>query len=243
MTPIATVVTQLLAHTAPIFLLDTCSLLDLFRQDSTRHQPRVAPEEIEAAVKLLRHATCTPLEAHLVVPELVPGEFADHADRIQQEFSGWLAFQDRNLQWLTQAAPCVGVAFTSPVAVRPLALDAAFRGLADGLLARATVLAREQVCLDRAVARLIAKRRPSHKKEIKDSMNLEQCLELSKVLESAAFPRACVFVSSNTNDFADSSTGSRVHPDLQPEFTAASLEYFTSLHAAIGSLQHRGQLP
>jgi len=43
---------------------------------------------------------------HLVVPELVPGEFADHASRIEREFDGWLGFHDENQDWLAEAAPC-----------------------------------------------------------------------------------------------------------------------------------------
>jgi hypothetical protein len=90
---------------------------------------------------------------------------------------------------------------------------------------------------------LIAKRRPSHKKEIKDSMNLEQGLELSRLLRNAAFAPARVFVSSNTNDFAASATSSVVHPDIQGEFAAVGLEYFTSLRATLGALRARGQIP
>lgn len=44
-------------------------------------------------------------------------------------------------------------------------------------------------------------------------------------------------------DYAASATSSVLHPDLQAEFTAAGLEYFTSLRAAVGSLRARGQLP
>ena len=84
----------------------------------------------------------------------------------------------------------------------------------------------------------VAKKRPSHKKEIKDSMSLE----LSRRLENAAFAPARVFVSSNTNDFAASTTSSFVHPDIQDEFAAVGLEYFTSLRAALG-IQAQGRLP
>ena len=103
----------------------------------------------------------------------------------------------------------VGTALPSPSAVQPFGLHAQFRRLANELLARAVVLDRDQTSLDRAIARLIAKRRPSHKKEIKDSMNLEQSLELCSQLRIAGFTRPVVFISSNTNDFAAGSTSSR----------------------------------
>jgi hypothetical protein len=80
-------------------------------------------------------------------------------------------------------------------------------------------------------------------KEMKDSLNREQCLELSTRLRQAGFTRLCVFISSNTNDFAEFPSKTRLHLDLQAEFTAAALEYFTSLEAAVGSLRARGQLP
>jgi hypothetical protein len=242
MIAIADAVTALRVAPAPVLLLDTCTFLDLFRRDD-RKQPRVPADEIRTAAELLPLVTARPAAAHLIVPELIPGEFADHADRIEREFEDWLRLNDKNQNWLAEAALWVGVALPSSPAVHPLGLHVGLRKLADDLLAQAPVLARDQVCLDRAVARLIAKRRPSHQKEIKDSMNLEQCLELSTQLHHAGVGRPRVFVSSNTNDFAEAPTSSRLHPDLQAGFAAAGLEYFPSLRAAVGSLRARGQLP
>jgi hypothetical protein len=115
--------------------------------------------------------------------------------------------------------------------------------LAEELLARATVLDRDQACLDEAVKRLIAKTRPSHNKEMKDSMNLEQVLELSRQLKNQGFSPDRVFISSNTADFAETSSSSKVHPDLEVDFLKAGLKYFTSFRAATGWLRSRGQLP
>jgi hypothetical protein len=92
------------ARPALVLLLDTCSLLDLFRRDSTRQQPRVPASEIRTAAELLQLLTARSDAAHLVVPELVPGEFADHADRIEREFEGWFGFHDDNQNWLAEAA-------------------------------------------------------------------------------------------------------------------------------------------
>jgi hypothetical protein len=161
----------------------------------------------------------------------------------KSDIRNWFGFHDQNQEWLAEASLWVGVAIPTPTLVQPLDLEIALRKLAEDLLAQSTVLARDPICLDRAVARLIAKRRPSHKKEMKDSMNLEQCLELSAQLRDAGFARPRVFVSSNTNDFAETSTSSKLHSDLQAEFGAVSLEYFPSLRAAVGSLRARGQLP
>ncbi|HEX7379862.1 MAG TPA: hypothetical protein VF278_22240 [Pirellulales bacterium] len=201
------------------------------------------PEEIGSAVEIHQCVTERPDTLYLVAPELVPGEYADHADRLEAELGGWLQFHDQNQEWLTATADWLAIAIPAFVPVRPLGIQKSCRELADNLLAKAEVLARDQACLDRAVGRLIAKRRPSHNKEIKDSMNLEQTLELSRRLQHAGFACARVFVSSNTNDFASTAPGATIHPDLQAEFAATGLEYFTSFRSAVGSLRARGQLP
>jgi hypothetical protein len=229
MTSIPAATARFLAQPAPVLIIDTCNFLDLFRRDPTRQQPRVSAEEIRIASALLETVITRPGAVHLVVPELVPGEFADHSDRIEREFDEWLGAHDKNQSWLAAAAPWVGIATPSPSAVQSLGLHAGLRRLARDLLARAVVLDRDQTSLDRAVARLIDKRRPSHKKEIKDSMNLEQSLELCSRLRTSGFAHRAAFISSNTNDYAMSPTTPRLHADLQPEFAAVSLEYFPSL--------------
>ena len=242
MSDIATVAAQIRARPAPVVIIDTCNYLDLFRRDDTNKQPRAVVGEIQTAADLLAVVTATPNTIHLVAPELVPGEFADHADAIARGFGMWLEFHDTNQRWLAEAALWVAVALPQPTEVARLDLHLKFRQLAENLLAKATVLDRDRRCLERAVARLIAKRRPSHKKEMKDSMNLEQSLELSRLLlADPPFPYSRVFVSSNTNDFAEPNSP-KIHVDLQAEFDAASLTYSPSLRAAVGTLRANGQL-
>ena len=88
MTSITAVVAQVIAQPAPVTILDTCNFLDLFRRDTTRQQPRVPAEEIRIASEHLQLVTARPDAVHLVVPELVPGEFADHASRIGTRLRG-----------------------------------------------------------------------------------------------------------------------------------------------------------
>ncbi|HBI41992.1 MAG TPA: hypothetical protein DDY78_03920 [Planctomycetales bacterium] len=229
----------------PVILIDTCSFLDLFRADETTtklsFQPRAPHQEIRAAADLLDLVTVLPNAAHLIVPELIPREYADHANTIQTKFGEWTEFHDRNQGWLVEASLCVALALPVPHTVHPHGLAAMLRALADGLLARARVLDRDQGCLHRAAHRLINKFRPSHRKEMKDSMNLEQCLELSRRLQNAGFPRSRVWVSSNTNDFAQPSSP-QVHSDLQGDFTLAGLKYYTSLRAALAHLRAAGEI-
>ncbi len=73
-------------------------------------------------------------------------------------------------------------------------------------------------------------------------MNLEQCLELSHRLQSAGFVKSRVWVSSNTNDFAQGPTSTQLNSELQGDFTAAGLEYFTSLRGAFYYLRGRAEI-
>ena len=229
----------------PVILIDTCTFLDLFRVDETPtklpFQPSVPHQEIRAAADLLDLLTALPNAAHLIVPELIPREYADHANTIQTKFGEWTEAHDRNQDWLIEASLCVTLALPVPYSVHPHGLAAMLRTLADNLLAKARVLDRDQPCLERAVHRLINKVRPSHRKEMKDSMNVEQCLELSRRLQNVGFPRSRVWVSSNTNDFAQPSS-SLVHTDLQGDFALAGLKYYTSLRAALGHLRAAGEI-
>ncbi len=237
MTPIAQVLAGVLAHPAPLLILDTCNFLDLFRRDDTKHSSRVRPTEILAAVQLLQLRQQLPNAVHLIVPELIPTEYADHASKIVGVIEGWVEFHDRNQEWLAETAKALAIPMPPPTAVRQFGLPAGCRKLADELLTSAVVLARDPGCLDRAVARLVNKRRPSHKKEMKDSMNLEQSLELCRALTAAGFTRGKVFVSSNVNDFAGGASNPSLHTDLRNEFAAVGLDYFTSLEAAIRELR------
>jgi hypothetical protein len=228
------------APPAPVILIDTCSFLDLFRTDESQtkvpYQPRAPHQEIRDAADLLALVNAALGAAHLIVPELVPREYSDHAAAIQAQFGKWTELHDKNQDWLLEASLSVALALPAPHPVHPYDLAALLRGLADNLLAKAQVLERDQACVDRALHRLINKIRPSHRKEVKDSMNLEQCLELSRRPQAAGFTRSRVWVSSNTNDFAQPNS-SHVHADLQGDFAAAGLKFFTSLRAALGRLR------
>lgn len=225
---------------APVILVDTCNFLDIFRSDPAK--PRVPHQEIRAAADLLNLLTARPDAVHLLVPELIPREYTDHANPIQTKFGEWTELHDAKQDWLVESCLSVALALPVPARVHPHGIAARLRSLADALLAKASVLQRDQACLDRAIQRLINKDRPSHKKEMKDSLNLEQCLELSRRLHLAGFAKSRVWVSSNTNDFAQTATSAHLHADLQGDFTAVGLKYFTSLRAALGHLRAAGEI-
>ena len=118
MTPIGQVVADILAHPAPVLILDTCNFLDLFRRDDAKQSPRVPATEILRAVELLLLRQQAPTVVHLIVPELIPTEYADHADRIEGVLKVWVEFHDRNQEWLADTAKTLTIPRTdcdSPV--------------------------------------------------------------------------------------------------------------------------------
>jgi hypothetical protein len=91
---------------------------------------------------------------------------------------------------------------------------------------------------------LIASRLPARKKGTgaKDSVIVEHAIELSNQLRVGGFAQPCVFVSSNTSDFASPSS-TAVHPHLAADFTAAQLSYAISLEHAESILLAAGWTP
>jgi hypothetical protein len=234
MTAIAEAVDLIASAPAPVFILDSCVYLDLFRIRESGERPCGA-EELLAANRFLASIVVSPCRAYLIAPELVPQEFEDNANDVErianrklQQFNDLLESIGEDARSLEEAA----TTFTR----LPEAILAPFRSLARSLLDHAYTLDRDRDCLDRALRRLVEKRRPSHNKEIKDSLNLEQALELSRLLHERPFGPPRIFVSSNTRDFARAD-GRRVHEDLEAEFGEAGLSYSNSLRAAWGSLQ------
>ena len=236
MTAISDAADAIIQSPAPVLIIDTCCFLDLFRRDDGTKWPRVPSEEIGAAAEFLKRAKSRPSAVHIVVPELVPLEFQDNADDISKSLKNWSADYDDHQLWLFESVAHLGLSAPHPAPISALTLPAAFRKLAEELLAQAIVIGRDQRCLELAIERVIQKRRPSHKKEIKDSMNLEQSLELARRLRAGASGQPCLFVSSNTNDYAETSPRVRIHPALQPEFAAVEMDYVTSFRAALGRL-------
>lgn len=240
MTPISEAVKQIVANPAVVIAIDSCSLLDLFQLEKNEKKCRPSVEDIRAVAEFLDRLSFSPNIAHLIVPELVPREFEDNADRVEKKSKDWFEFHDEKQLWLAESSKWLGFSPPTPLEVGPQDIPLLCRKLAERLLGQAAVLDRDQVCLDRAVQRLVSKTRPSHKNQMKDSMNLEQVLELSRQLLNCGFTHARVFISSNINDFAENS---KLHPDLRQDFVTAGLEYFTSFPAAFGRLRSRGQLP
>jgi len=115
-------------------------------------------------------------------------------------------------------------------------LAAALHALSRGLLNASLRIDPHNDTNMRAFARAATKTPPSRKGgEIKDSTIVEECLEVSRQLHAAGFPRKRVFCTSNTNDYCD--TGSSLHPTLAADFAAVGLSFVTNLPWAVHEMK------
>jgi hypothetical protein len=97
----------------------------------------------------------------------------------------------------------------------------------------------------RAVDRIIAHMHPvqgPHSKGAKDSIILEHAVEMTARLRAAHFPGICLFVSSNTTDFAIKGS-TTLHATLAPVFNPVTLQYAVSLAHAESILTAAGWVP
>jgi hypothetical protein len=118
------------------------------------------------------------------------------------------------------------------------------RQLSADLLAACLTMDHQAAAMSRAVDRIIASRLPARRKGTgaKDSVIVEHAIQLTNQLRTAGFTQRCVFVSSNTSDFAVPSSNA-VNPDLATEFSACRLDYAISLEHAESILLTAGWVP
>ena len=113
--------------------------------------------------------------------------------------------------------------------------------LGESLIQGSMILDQDNDCVMRAVDRVKLKKRPSHEREIKDSIHLEHYLELSRQLYVLGYSQPSLFVSTNSSDFwADKNTPSVPHIDIEPELNAANLKFYGNIAFA---LRYLGIIP
>jgi hypothetical protein len=127
------------------------------------------------------------------------------------------------------------VPLPAPIGYAGLGLLADLQTTAEMLLDACWKLERDQACVNAAVQRVFDRTRPSHKREIKDSIHLEHCLELARRVRDDGFAEEIFFASANKNDYGPA-VAHQPHADLQSAFDAVHMSYCDSLGAAIARL-------
>jgi len=236
MTLIADIVHDITANPAPVLFLDTCILLDVVRAPL-----RSKPDEVRFAQLFLTSVQKNPKTIHLLVPSPVQPEWDTHIlERVNECTTAVNACN-------AVAAICGHLALPVVAALPAgvLTMPALLRQLSTNLLAACVTIDNDCLALARAVDRIIADRHPikrPHSKGAKDSVILEHAVETTAQLRNAGFAEICIFVSSNTGDFANPGS-TNLHAQLAASFNPVSLRYAVSLADAEGVLTAGGWVP
>jgi hypothetical protein len=237
MTAIGSIVTAVAGSPSPcpVLFLDSCVLLDIVRAPL-----RKKASEVRVARQLLDSARKTPRTACLLIGSPTQREWSDHIDKTQDECDG--AIECCNVV----AAVCAHMGLTAPPPLPPgtSGLPGLLRQLSSDLLAASDTMDHNAAAMSRAIHRVIASELPARKggTGAKDSVIVEHALETVTRLRAIGFGQPCVFVSSNTKDFA--APGSiLLNATLMPVFAAVKLLYATSLKHAEDMLLAEGWVP
>jgi len=236
MTLIADIVRDITAIPAPVLFLDTCILLDVVRAPL-----RSKPDEVRFAQLFLSSVQKNPKTIHLLVPSPVQPEWDTHIpERVNECTTAVNACNAVAAICGHSALPVV-----APLPAGVLTMPALLRQLCTDLLAACVTIDNDGDALARAVDRIIAYRHPvrqPHSKGAKDSVILEHAVETTAQLRNAGFTELCIFVSSNTGDYANPGS-TNLHAQLAASFNPVSLRYAVSLADVEGVLTAAGWVP
>jgi hypothetical protein len=236
MTLIADIVNDITANPATVLFLDTCILLDIVRAPL-----RNKPDEVRFGRVFLDAVYKNPKSIHLLIPSPVTTEWNTHILAIENECR--TAVDACN----AISAICGHLALPT-VAVLPaavLTMPAALRQLSADLLAACVAIDHDADALNRAVNLIVAGTHPVKRpdnKGAKDAVILEHAVQTAAQLRGAGFTGNCLFVSSNTKDYAAPGS-TNLHAQLAPSFNHANLGYAVSLTDAHAVLIADGWVP
>jgi hypothetical protein len=222
MKTIAEAVAELAPAQRPVLCLDTCVFLDVITLGN-----RGQADQIGVNKELLEVLTTAPERLQLVVNDLITWEWNQRKEEVRTEARKWLIETDRHIQQIHRARAELGRPLPTPAPryEEPQLIED-LTDLALTLLGQAIVLKQDTECVLRAVDRVKAKRRPSHNKQVKDSIHLEHYLEFSRQLVNAGHVQSRFFVSTNSSDFwAEKGQPENPHAELVDDLNAAGLQF------------------
>ncbi len=170
-------VVDLMQRPRPVLCLDTCDLLDVIRgftEGGSGHS--------KAARSLVEELKSDPDRCQVVVTELVIQEWSQNLDGVRSKMSKFFRETDKRIRQIGDAFEDAAVLGGHPVVgYSELPLVEGLVAIAEALMARSVILLQDDICVSRAIARVLAQKRPSHHGMIKDSLHLEHYLEFSRL--------------------------------------------------------------
>lgn len=232
MKSIPALVAELADSPRPVLCLDTCVLLDIVRACN-----RGDGNLIEVSRRLSDIVITAPNALQIVVTSLVMREWRQNREQVLKEAADWLEDTDKRILGIHRAWEKLGRPLQTlrPTYNQPDLVEGLKR-LAESLLRSSVALREDSACVARALQRVKRKTRPSHNRQIKDSINFETYLEFSRSLKAEAFSPPVLFVNTNSSDFWEDKGKLQPHAELIDDLTAADLCFFGKLPPALGHL-------
>lgn len=228
MPTIADAATQLVTDGLPVLCLDTCVLLDIIRAPL-----RPIPGCLQSAVELSKMQAN--LRCRIILSSLIQNEWGQNVRAVTSELDLHLKSRDRDALAFHEACELLKVplSFGKP-AYQAAGLATKIHGFVAELLTNSIHLSPSDDTKAKATERTLVSRRPARKGGgLKDSIIVEEYLELCRLLFLAGFARTRVFCSSNTKDYQD---GRDLHGDLVNDFNTVGLVFTNSLPWALHEL-------
>jgi hypothetical protein len=224
---------EIAAAQRPVLCLDTCVLLDVITLGN-----RGQADQIGMNRRLLDVVVTTPERVQLVVNELIHWEWNQRKDDVKNEAMTWLVETDKQIAQIHRAReellkplPFEAKTYTDPQLIEDLT------DLAQAILGQALVLKQDTDCVLKAVERVKRKQRPSHNKQVKDSIHLETYLEFSRQLRDRGHTAGRYFLSTNSSDFWHEKHGAmQPHSELTDDMNNAGLTFLGRLPIVMKAL-------
>jgi len=227
----------LVANPRPVLCLDTCDFLDVVRSFADPDPKEANLFHAQSFRKALQELTTRPDRFQTVITYLVRHEWGQNIGEARNKVGHHLGEIDRRIDRIAEACGLGKIpAPTLSSRLVALPLTTSLIALAEGLMSQAIVIEKDVACVERALERVMDRRRPSHKKEIKDSIHWEHYLELSRRLGAAGHAQDRIFVSANKADFWADRNTQDIHPDLKDEAHASGLQFFGRMNLALRAL-------
>lgn len=215
----------------PVLCLDTCILLDIIRDGTTKS---TSPSNAIAA-KVLVEAAEPPQRLIVLAADLIEKEMNDNLPRTEEDSEKAVATFVKQAKRIHEVAVAYGAGGTLDVSHLQV-----YGMLAKAILLRwihvAMRIPRNDVTDALAFKRVMDVRAPAvkGKDSLHDCMIVESYLAAARRLREAGLEKPIVFVSSNTKEFRPDSAGPPA--DLADDFGAVGITYQPNLSAAMHAL-------
>lgn len=219
---------RILSVGKPIFLIDTCSILDVIR---TGFRDNIPVTHLDGVINIINKVKANDLLIILV--ETVFNEVAEHKESTLQEFILEQEKLQKILNKSLEIANILNINYSIGYMNNSIvSLNDSIEKNVDDLLASSLLLTEEDSLRLKGYDRMTQNIAPSQKgkSEIKDCVIIEHYIELTSRLRSNGFAEKVVFITNNPKDFG---VAPKAKSPLDNTFFTLNIEYCNNFKWAL----------